>query len=139
MSFAKILKEDNCLYLTQDISGLDTYDRAKAIVSFCDKETKRFEKEIDTLILEVFERNGINIPSTEKKVLKLAFDLLKAKGKDIEIKDLYEYKGEIIDTDTYKIVKKTKNGFTVMLEIDRVCGIETQTLQCGVQVKEKKL
>ena len=132
MNLPKIYKEDNCLYLTQDLSGMNLYDKSKAIVNFCDKETRLFEKEIDKAILDIFEKSGIQIPNTDKKVLKLAFDLLKAKGTEIEIKDLYKYNGEIIDTDHYYIVKKTKNGFTVMLE-DEIM------IQCGVMIKEKSL
>ena len=69
MSLPKICRDENCLYLIQDISGLDTYEKAKAIVNFCDKETKRFEKEIDTAILDIFEKNGINIPSYSPTLL----------------------------------------------------------------------
>lgn len=122
----EIIREDNCLYLTQDLIGMNIYDRAKAIVNFCDKETKLFEKEIDRLICDIFKRNNINVPNTEKSVLKLAFDLLKSKGKDIEIIDLYKSECEL------KKVKTTKNHFTVMLEEDRY-------LQCGVEVVERQL
>ena len=139
MKLATIYKDDDCLYLTQDLSGMELYDFSKALVDFCDKETKSFEKEIDRAIIDIFERNGINIPSTDKSVLKLAFDLLKSKGVEIVIKDLYKHSGEIIDLDTYHIVKKTKNGFTVMLETNRVCGITTKTIQCGVEIKDKRL
>lgn len=139
MGLPKIYREENCLYLVQDISGLTLYDKSKAIVNFCDKETKRFEKEIDSVILDIFERNGINIPTTDKNVLKLAFDLLKTKNKDIEIKDLYKYNGEVIDEDTYYIVKQTRNGFTVMLETNYISGVKVETIQCGVEIKEKEL
>lgn len=128
MSFAKVIRDNECLYLTQDLSGLGTYDRAKAIIQFCDKETKLFEKEIDKAILEIFERNGINVPNTEKSVLKLAFDLLKSKGKDIQVSDIYAnkcywYKSEL--------VKQTKQ-FSIWLE-------DNTYLQVGVEVKEKEL
>ena len=128
MGLPRIVKEDNCLYLIQDIGGLDTYERAKAIVNFCEKETKLFEKEIDRAILEIFDRNGIEIPSTDKSVLKLAFDLLKAKGRDIEIVDAFK------DTkiDNCEFIKLTKNQFTVVLEDNRY-------IQCCVRVKEKKI
>ena len=128
MSFAKVIRDNECLYLTQDLSGLGTYDRAKAIIQFCDKETKLFEKEIDKAILEIFERNGINVPNTDKSVLKLAFDLLKAKGKQIKVCDIYANK-------TYwyncQIVKQTKQ-FVIWLE-------DNTYLQVGVEVKESKI
>lgn len=130
MGLPKIVRDENCLYLIQDISGLTTYEKAKAIVNFCDKETKRFEKEIDTVILDIFERNGINIPNTEKSVLKLAFDLLKSKGKDIEIVDLFKN----VPSSECEFIKLTKNNFTVMLESTHIAGCLVETLQCGVRV-----
>ena len=128
MSYAKVCKDSNCLYLTQDLSGLGTYDRAKAIISFCDKETKLFEKEIDKAILEIFERNGINVPNTDKSVLKLAFDLLKAKGKKIQVSDIYAKATDLYNS---QLIKQTKQ-FTIWLEDDTY-------LQVGVEVKESKL
>lgn len=133
MSLPKICKDHDCLYLIQDISGLDTYEKSKAIVSFCDKETKRFEKEIDSVILDIFERNGINIPNTDKSVLKLAFDLLKSKGKSIEIVDLFKNS----QNDNCEFIKETKNHFVVMLETEYICGCKKEILQCGVRVGEK--
>ena len=126
MNLAKIERDNDCVYMLQDISGLQGYDRAKAIVNFCDKETKIFEREIDRAILDIFERNGINVPNTDKSVLKLAFDLLKSKGKDIEIVDTFK------DTkyDCCEFVKLTKNQFTVVIEDNRY-------IQCCVRVKEK--
>jgi len=124
----KIIKSDDCLYLIDDLWGMDTYDRSKAIVNFCDKETKRFEKEIDMAIIDIFERNGINIPNTEKSVLKKAFAMLKEKKRTIDIVDLLE------DVRDYNVetIRETKNHFTVVLEDKRY-------LQCGVQVVERKL
>ena len=141
MKLPEIYKEDNCLYLVQDISGMDLYDRSKAIVSFCDKETKLFEKEIDRAILEIFTKNGINISSTDKSVLKKALDLLKRNNKQIEIVDLYKYNGEVIDSEKYQIVKvkETKNHFTVLIETEWISGIKTETLQCGVMIIEKEI
>ena len=62
MNLPKIERDDDCLYLVQDISGMEIYDKSKAIVNFCDKETKLFEKEIDKAIIDIFQANGINIP-----------------------------------------------------------------------------
>lgn len=125
MSLPKITREENCLYLTQDIVGMNPYDRAKAIVSFCDKETKNFEKEIDKVILDIFEKNGVNIPNTDKSVLKKAFAYLKANNKDIKVNDIYE---SITDLYNAELIKQTKL-FTIWLEDDRY-------LQCGVEVEE---
>ena len=138
MSLPKIYREDNCLYLYQEISSMDIYEKSKAIVNFCDKETKLFEKEIDRVLLDIFERNGINIPNTNKSVLKLAFDTLKGKNKDIDIVDLYKPSG-VVDEDSYKIITRTKNGFTIMLERNYISGCVVETIQCGVEIKEKEL
>ena len=129
MNLSRITRDGDCLYLTQDLSGMGIYEKSKAIVHFCDKETKLFEKEIDRAILDIFERNGINVPSTDKNVLKIAFDLLKSKGKDIVVKNLYAYR--ISSLALGKIVKETPL-FTIYLE-DNVC------IQCGVEVKEINL
>ena len=138
MSLPKIYREDNCIYLIQDVSGFSTYDKAKAIVNFCDKETKLFEKEIDRVICEILEKNHINIPSTDKSVLKLAFDLLKAKGKDIVIKDLFKYVKDMEDDD-YCVVKETRNKLTVALETSWLNGDKLEILQCGCQIIEKEI
>ena len=128
MKLPTITREDNCLYLTQDISELGTYDRAKAIVSFCDKETKNFEKEIDKVLLDIFEKNGVNIPNTDKSVLKKAFAYLKANNKTIDITDIYK---DTTDLYNSELIKQTKL-FTIWLEDDRY-------LQCGVKVEEKDI
>ena len=128
MNLPTITKDNNCIYLIQDLWGMDLYERSKAIVDFCNKETKLFEKEIDRLLLSVFERNGVNIYSTDKSVLKQAFDTLKANGKTIRISDLFK---DIPLYDT-EIVKETKNHFMVVLESKRY-------LQCGVHIQEIKL
>ena len=132
MGLPRIVKEDNCLYLIQDIGGLDTYERSKAIVNFCDKETKRFEKEIDSVITDIFQQNGINIATTTKSVLKSAFDTLNAKGKTIEIVDL-------LKNSECELITTTKNHFNVMLETIRVADCYGETLQCGVMVEERKI
>ena len=124
----KITKDNNCLYLTQDLSGLGTYDKAKAIVNFCDKETKLFEKEIDRAIIEIFERNGIQIPNTDKSVLKLAFDLLKAKGIKIDVVDNYKNSTDLYNSE---LIKQTKL-FSIWLE-------DNTYLQVGVEIKEIRL
>ena len=129
MNLPRIDYEDGQVYMLQDISGVNEYERAKAIVNFCDKESKLFEKAIDREIIEVFQRNGIEIPSTDKKVLKLAFDLLNSKGLDIEVEDMLENYEQV---QGLEFVKRTKGKFIVALE-------DKTYLQCCVRVKEKKL
>lgn len=124
----RFIKEDTCLYMTCDLSNLGVYEKAKAIVNFCDKDIKEFEKNIDRAIVDIFERNGINITSTNKSVLKVAFATLKQKGRDIEITDLYK---DQVDLYNSELIKETKY-FTICLEDDTY-------LQVGVSVEEKKL
>ena len=128
MNLPKITKEDSCLYLTQDLCGMSTYEKCKEIVKFCDKETKLFEKEIDKAIIDIFERNGINIPNTSKSVLKQAFALLNDSGKDIVVNDIY---ATTIDLYSSDLIQQTKL-FTIWLEDDIY-------LQCGVEVKEVEI
>lgn len=128
MTIPKIEYDNDTIYMIQDISGATEYERAKAIVNFCDKECKTFEKAIDRQIIAIFERNDIEIPSTDKGVLKLAFDLLKAKGINIEVEDMFKDIKKFVDM---KFVKLTKGKFVVALENNRY-------LQCGVRVKENK-
>ena len=134
MNLPKIERDNDTLWLLQDLSGMGVYDKAKAIVNFCDKETKLFEKEIDKAILEIFERNGINIPSTDKSVLKKAFEWLKDNGKTISITDLFKDS----NNDSCELIKETKNHFVVMLETEYICGIKKEILQCGVEVSEEE-
>lgn len=122
-SNVRIVVEDNCYYMTQDLTGLGIYDRAKAIVNFCDKDTKELEKLLDRAIMDILKRNGINIPNTSKSVLKCAFDTLNGKGKDIKIEDLYA----ITKYNCQKIAKSPL--FTIYLEDDNF-------LQIGIGIEE---
>ena len=126
MKLATITKDNDCIYLTQEIDTNNIYEKAKIIVKFCDKETKLFEKEIDRAILDIFERNGINIPNTSKSVLKQAYDLLKANRKDISITDLF--------TQTYMGCVRVKRNdlFGIYLENDN----HKEIIECGVEIKE---
>ena len=122
MNLPKIERDNDCIYMLQDISGLTGYERAKAIVNFCDKETKVFEKEIDRAILDIFDRNGIKVSSTKKSALKLAFDRLKAKRKSIKVENI---------TDTMYQCEKIQETklFVVYLE-------DNDYLEVATRVKE---
>lgn len=128
MNNVKIIQDENCYYMVQDLQGLGTYDRAKAIVQFCDKETKEFEKVIDRAILDIFEKYGINVPNTTKSILNRAFDYLNDNGIDIKTKDLYMSK---LNFYSCELVKRT-NWFTIYMEDNRF-------IQCGVEIREVKL
>lgn len=129
MKLSRIERDDDTIYMLQEIEGVDLYEKAKAIVNFCDKDTKLFEREVDRAILEIFLNNGINIPSNEKSVLKRAFARLNAKGKDIEIVDMLKN----CKLDYCKFVHITqKQNLTVLIEDDKY-------LQVCVRVREIKI
>lgn len=127
MNLPRIDQEQDTIYMLQDIGGSTIYEKAKAIVNFVDKESKEFEKRLDRAMIDILERNGIKVPSTDKSVLKLAYEVLKGKGKDIEIVDtLLDYKSLGLE-----YVATTKGKITIALESGRY-------LQCCVMIKEIK-
>lgn len=115
------------IYMVQDLKDFSIYERAKAIVNFCDKETKNLEKVVDRALLDIFNQNGINIPNTSKSVLKKAFATLKENNKGIIAEDLY-WKNEYYNLQPIKITPL----FRIWLE-------ENRFLQCGVMIEIKHL
>ena len=123
-------KDQNCLYMVQDLQGLDEYERITTTDNFVKKETKLFERMIDTEIVKIFQANGIKIYSTDKSVLNRAFDTLKQKGKLISITDIYE-KDKIFGC--VKVCESNRTCmFNVWLEDDRY-------LQVGVLIEVIRL
>lgn len=124
----KLIQENNCLYLTQNIEGCGLYQRTKFIRNFINNETKVLEDLAETEIRKIFAKNGINIYSTDKSALNLAFDTLNRKGKEIVITDLYK------DNENFGcvLVGMSANEMSVWLEDDKI-------LQCGVMVEERKI
>ena len=126
MNLAKIERDNDCVYMLQDISGLQGYDRAKAIVNFCDKETKIFEREIDRTILDIFEKNNIAVKDTKNDTLKRAFEKLGLLGKKIIVEDIYK------NVSLYQCEKIKENKlFAIWLE-------DKSYLQMGVSIKEER-
>ena len=121
----KLTIQDNTIFLTLDLKGLDLYQRGKAIRKFINSDTKIVEDYADTLIRAIFKRNGINVYGDDKSVLNRAFDTLKQKGKQIEIIDFYQN----VDLERCEIVTTTKTKMTILIEDNRY-------LQCGIIVKE---
>ena len=116
--------EDNIVFLTMDLKGLDLYERGKAIRRFINSDIKIVQDYVDRLCIEIMTRNGINIPSMGKSALKRAFDSLKAKGKDITLNDFYWNK-QLMGCQ----VLERKDYITILLEDNRY-------ILCGVEVKE---
>lgn len=121
----KIMIQDDTIFLTLDLKGLDLYQRGKAIRKFINSDTKIVEDYADTLIRAIFKRNGINVYGDDKSVLNRAFDTLKQKGKQIEIIDFYQN----VDLERCEIITTTKTKMTILIEDNRY-------LLAGVIVKE---
>ena len=117
--------QDDTIFLTLDLKGLDLYQRGKAIRKFINSDTKIVEDYADTLIRAIFKRNGINVYGDDKSVLNRAFDTLKQKGKQIEIIDFYQN----VDLERCDVITTTKTKMTILIEDNRY-------LLAGVIVKE---
>jgi len=96
------------LYL--DIGDLDTYDRARMVDRFLKTESKIMEKVLESEIRHFLQVYGIIPSDTSESALKLAFDTLKDKGKQIDIID--RNKKAIGD----EIVGVSENGMTVIVD-----------------------
>lgn len=123
-----IVRDNDCIYLIQDLAGLNTYEKVRAIDRFVRLETLTLERQANRVIKALFRKNGINIAEESESVLKSQLDALNGKGKDIVITDLYSngeyYRCEHVGT--------SKNHMNVYLEDDRY-------LQCGIEIKEVEI
>ena len=127
-SSVNLTKDNNCYYLTQNIGGLNLYEKAKLINRFVKNETKVLENFIDKEIKARLGRVGINIQDTSKGGLYALFDTLKSMGITIEITDLYENQ-EIYGCE---YVGTSDNRMKVYLE-------DKALLQCGVSLEIRGL
>ena len=121
----KILIQDNTIFLTMDLKGLDLYERGKVIRRFINSDTKIVEDYADRLCKAILRNNGINVNDTSESTYKEALDRLKAKGKEIKITDFYEN----VNLDHCEYVQRSKNKITVLIEEDRY-------IQCAIEVRE---
>ena len=115
-----ITKENNCYYLSQDLRGMDLYERTRAIKRFINSDTKILEQCIDTEIKAIFKSKGINAYSSDESVLKSALDTFNRQYGKITIVDIFKNPVEHCE----KI--DNKNGMTIVIEDNRfiVCGME---------------
>jgi hypothetical protein len=105
--------------LSQNISGLSAYERAKAIESFIRKETKVLEMAIETYLRQVLRDNRINIQDGSNQALERAFIQLENQGKTIDIVDRY------YELNNERIIGESPNEMTVILEDDILsCAME---------------
>ena len=116
--------EDNTIYLSMDLKGLDLYERGKAIRRFINSDIKIVQDYVDMLCVYIFKKNGINVLSMDKSGLQVAFDTLKTKGKDILVSDFYLNK-QLMGCQ----VLSRKDYITILLEDNRF-------IECGVKVEE---
>ena len=130
----KLYQEDNCYYLTQDISGLTLYQKTKVIDKFVRQETKVLENCVENELRAIFCRFGINIQDNTESALNSAFDTLKTKyHKTINVVDLYAnkimYRCTQVGTSPNKMSVWLECGY--MLE----CGIGIELVELGEEKK----
>lgn len=115
-----IYKENNCYYLSQDLSGMDLYERTRAIKRFVNSDTKILEECVNNEIKAIFKSKGINAYSNDESVLKTALDTFNRQYGKITIVDLFKNPVERCEN-----IDK-KNDITIVIEDNRfiVCGME---------------
>ena len=96
--------------MSQPIKGLSTYERAKAINRFVEKETKVLETCIENDLRAILIGFGIIPKDGSDDALNVAFYELHGKGKDIKIYDRYCMADE-------RIIGE-RNNMTIILEED---------------------
>ena len=112
--------------MSQDIRGLSTYESAKAITNFINRETKVLETCIDTHLRHVLISNGI-IQDGSKECLERAINEFKYKHvKSFEITNRY------INVKENIVGESEKNQMTVINEDGILsCAIEIEVIDCG--------
>ena len=121
----KILIQDNTIFLTMDLKGLDLFERGKVIRRFVNSDTRVLEDYADRLCKIILKRYGINVKDTTDIAYEQALDNFKALGKELRVVDFYK------DTnlDNCELVQRSKNKITVLIESNRY-------LMAGIEVRE---
>jgi len=109
-------------YMHQDISGLELYDRAKAIERFVNNATKTLETLISNDLRHFLRRYGIIPYDGSEKSLEKAFLQLEQKGKDLVIIDRY------YQIEDERVIALSPNQMTVIYENDDLIG-------CSMEVR----
>ena len=106
--------------LSQSIKGFSTYERAKAIHNFVEKETKVLEIAIENDLREFLKKHDISIKDGSNEALNRAFTELECKGFHIGIRDRYYQIGD------ERIIGESPDGsMTIIIEDDILsCAIE---------------
>jgi len=113
--------------MSQDIRGLSTYETAKAITNFINRETKVLETCIDTHLRRVLIANGIIPQDGSKERLLWALNDFRYKcGKSFEITNRY------INVKENIVGESEKNQMTVINEDGILsCAIEIEVIENG--------
>ena len=113
--------------ISQDINGLDTYEKAKAINTFVNRETKVLETCIENHLRQVLINNGVIPVDGSESALKRAFDDLEyLHHKKIEIRNRY------VDTKETIIGENAETQMTIINEGDVLsCAVEIEVINCG--------
>lgn len=96
--------------LSQSIIGFSTYERAKAIHNFVEKETKVLEIAIENDLREFLKKHDISIKDGSNEALNRALIELECKGFRIGIRDRYYQIGD------ERIIGESPNSMTCILE-----------------------
>lgn len=96
--------------LSLNINGLTTYERAKAIARFIDKETRVLEMAIDNDLRQVIRALGVSIADGSDDAMAQALADLRAKGIEIALIDRY------YELNNEKIIGESPNHMTVIEE-----------------------
>ena len=110
----------------QDLTGLNLYQRTKAIKQFIKSETKILEECVDNHIRAIFTKHGINVYETTESALNERFNALKSKGIEISIVDRYKNLQEGV------IIGITDSEITCVIDDDNV-------ISCAIEIKEVEI
>lgn len=110
----------------QDLTGLNLYQRTKAIKQFIKSETKILEECVDNHIRAIFTKHGINVYETTESALNERFNALKRKGIEISIVDRYKNLQEGV------IIGITDSKITCAIDDDNI-------ISCFVEVIEREV
>ena len=103
-------------YMHQDLSGLDLYERTKAIERFINNATKTLETLISSDLRHFLSGYGIIPYDGSEKSLEMAIAKLNDIGKEIYIIDRY------YEIENEKTIAISQNNMTVIFEDDNLIG-----------------
>ena len=115
-------KNHKVYYMHQDISGLELYDRAKAIERFINNATKTLETLISSDLRHFLRVYGIIPYDGSEKSLEKAFLELEQKGKELVIIDRY------YQIEDERVIAISPNQMTVIYETQDLLG-------CSMEVR----